>query len=80
MAKSTYKYTKPSCPICNKNKYVINDGICNGSSWGTCGVVHKGVSGEGGSNSYFYCTKCFVDFNIKTIYRKYEKCKSIGQS
>ena len=76
--KSKYKYELPKCPICNGNKNVISDG--NSSAHGMCGIAHKGVSGSGGSHSYFYCTKCFVDFDIKVTYKKYVKDKRIGMT
>ena len=76
MVKTKYKYEKPSCPICYENKNVISD--INGSTWGMCGIRGTGESGEGGNHFFYYCTKCFVDFNIKITYHRYEKDKRIG--
>jgi len=72
------KSKQPDCPLCDKNKYVISDR--NGSMWGMCGIKGTGESGAGGNNFYYYCTKCFVDFDIKITYHRYAKDKRIGQT
>lgn len=64
---------KPNCPICDKNKCVINDGMYSGGMWGSAGI--RTGTGGGGSNFDYYCTECFVDFTVKITYRKYEKDK-----
>lgn len=76
--KINYKYETPKCPICRENKYVISDG--NGSAYGMAGISRKGSSGEGGDHCYLYCTECYVDFDIKTTYKKYTKDKRIGMT
>lgn len=74
--KRKIKYEKPNCPICHENNNIISNG--NSSAHGMVGIAHKGVSGSGGSHSYFYCTKCYVDFNIQITYKKYAKAKQMG--
>ena len=71
---------KPYCPVCDKNKYVINDGMYHGGMWGAVGIRINKVSGSGGSQFDYYCTKCFVDFTVKITYTKYSKDKRIKQA
>lgn len=66
---------KKNCPFCNDSSNVISENMS--SFHGEVGYTNMtgSIIGRGGFKSRYYCTKCFVDFEVSTTYTQYNKDK-----